>query len=417
MFKERSLDLGSRALGLYIKNKGNQIFREPLDQEPDKSSEPIDSQGTTLYLHIPFCEAPLCRFCPFCRGVYDPDVARTYVGDLRKELELYQELIFSSVYIGGGTPILVFSELVSLIEDFKLNTGSLSVETHPRDLTLENIELMKDTGVTRISAGVQSFDKGILKKMGRKNGANAKENILRAQEAFKVVNADLIFNFPGQTVDQFIDDIDQLIEMGISQITCYPLMASPGSFEDFDESTEVVFYKAMLEKFNTAGYTALTPWCFVRDSEEEQGEYITNHDGGNQYLGIGLSAISYLDSKFYINTFDINEYHDRIEAGDSPVIGIGKLNRFTDLQYNLLISLFGMEIDIDNFPQGFMEQTLVKTELKALEIAGVVRREGSLYYLTEEGMFYLSRLMKDFYTGLNYYRAEKKNDKAFYQNS
>ncbi len=414
MLRELCSKTAREVIGSYIKNKGNQLFREPLkqtDHKPDKLSEQIDSQNTTLYLHIPFCEAPLCRFCPFCRGVYNPEVARTYVNDLRQELQLYQKILFTSVYIGGGTPALVFSELASLIEEFQLNRGSLSVETHPRDLTPENIELMKKTGITRISVGVQSFNETVLKKMGRVNGPNVRENIESAQAAFEVVNVDLIFNFPGQTVEQFTADIDQLIHMGVSQITCYPLMASPGSFEEFDDTNEITYYKAMLEKFNAAGYTALTPWCFVKDSEEEQGEYITNHGGGNEYLGVGLSAISYLGSKFYINTFDINYYHECIEAGESPVIGIGKLSKFTDLQYNLLISLFGMKINTDDFPQRSLEKAVVVAELKALEIAGLVTRAGNTFRLTPEGMFSLSSLMKEFYTGLNYFRGEQKKDR------
>ena len=138
---------------------------------------------------------------------------------------------FSGAYFGGGTPTVLMDELGSFIETLKssFDIKDISLETTPRELTPQNIDLLKKYGVKRLSIGVQSFDDAVLKSMGRENGPmeEVKNRLLAVEGNFDTINVDFVFNFPGETVEQFTADVAAFKELKIDQATFYPLMASP----------------------------------------------------------------------------------------------------------------------------------------------------------------------------------------------
>ena len=124
----------------------------------------------SLYVHIPFCRT-LCPFCCFNRYLFKEDKARSYFKSLKKELDLYIQkgFRFSDFYFGGGTPTVQMDELSAFIGYLRENfdVKRISLETTAREITPENIELLKATGINRLSIGIQSFDDDVLKSMGR----------------------------------------------------------------------------------------------------------------------------------------------------------------------------------------------------------------------------------------------------------
>ncbi len=395
-----------RFVGGRLRGLGRTMFDTERDALAFHVHDLSPTTNLTLYMHVPFCHAPLCDMCPFCRQVFKSDEAQRYTEDLRKELTRYQHLSLPSVYIGGGTPATLLAELMVLVQEFEMGGDELSIEAHPSDLTPKSLKLMKDSGVTRLSVGIQSFDEALLAQMGRSNGAHPVESLHRAQEHF-MVNADLIYNFAGQTIEQFMHDLDMLIDLGVSQITCYPLMPAPGSFRQVDNSREKQYYRAMLTRLNAVGYSPLTPWAFARSLDETQGEYISN-TGGEQYLGVGASAISKIGNVFTINAYNLDQYHQRVQQDQMPVIGMRPLSQTEDAQYFLLTSLFGLFLDLSNGTGNPYTDHLIKTEVQALRMLGLVTITDNIAKPTETGMFFLSEVMKDFYTGLNFFRAKLK---------
>lgn len=194
---------------------------------------PKPGQPYMLYMHVPFCER-LCPYCSFNRFPFQEDKAREYFKSMRKEMLMLKDLgyDFESVYIGGGTPTILIDELCETIDLARDNFSikEVSSETNPNHLTHEYLEKLKGR-VQRLSVGVQSFDDGLLRQMDRYEKYGSGQEILeRIQEAtpyFVSMNADMIFNFPAQTEDILISDIERVIESGASQTTFYPLMASP----------------------------------------------------------------------------------------------------------------------------------------------------------------------------------------------
>lgn len=371
--------------------------------------------GISLYVHIPFCRS-LCPFCCFNRYLFQEDLARRYFLDLKQELELYIQrgFRFSSIYFGGGTPTVLMDELTAFIDQLRtrFKVAEISLETTPRELTETNIELLKKASINRLSIGVQSFDEPTLKTMGRTNGPadEVRRRLLQAQGQFDTLNVDFVFNFPGQTVEQFAADVAAFKELGIDQATFYPLMASPHKkdalerrFNTVDNSREKQFYNIILRELYHGGYTASTVWCFSR-GERMIDEYIINFD---DYIGIGSGSVSIVQGNFYVNSFSLDRYHEMVSAGGLPIIGWRKLSEKENRRYYLLTKLFGMELDAEKFRSRFGTDMRRKLylELAFLKTFGLVSGDGKLR-VTEKGMYPVSTMMRDFFAALNTLREQ-----------
>ncbi len=366
--------------------------------------------GISLYVHIPFCRS-LCPFCCFNRYLFQEDLARRYFIDLKKELELYTRrgFKFSSIYFGGGTPTVLMDELGAFIEHLRTQShiSEISLETTPRELTRQNIELLKKAGINRLSVGVQSFDEQVLKTMGRVNGPveEVRSRLLMAQGQFDTLNVDFVFNFPGQTIEQFKADVAAFKELGIDQATFYPLMASPHKkdamerrFNRVDNSRERQFYEVILSQLYRGGYKASTAWCFSR-GERMIDEYIIEFD---DYIGIGAGSVSIVKGNFYVNTFSLDRYHEMTDSGRLPIVGWRRLSDRENRRYYLLTKLFGMKLDREAFHRRFGEKITGKLwpELAFLKTFGLVSGDGMMR-VTEKGMYPVSVMMRDFFAALN----------------
>ncbi|MFC2018956.1 coproporphyrinogen III oxidase family protein [Chloroflexota bacterium] len=382
----------------------------PTIDESVSNAAGLGGAGISLYVHIPFCRS-LCPFCCFNRYLFREDRARRYFIDLGKELEFYirRGFNFSSIYFGGGTPTVLMDELTAFIGRLRaqFDVGEISLETTPRELTEQNVELLREAGINRLSIGVQSFDEQILRTMGRINGPadEVRRRLLMAQGQFDTLNVDFVFNFPGQTVEQFAADVSVFKELGIDQATFYPLMASPHKkdalerrFNTVDISQEKRFYDVILRQLYHGGYNASTVWCFSR-GEHSIDEYIIDFD---DYIGIGSGSVSIVGGNFYVNSFSLDRYHEMVAAGSLPVIGWRRLSGRENLRYYLLTKLFGMELDAGKFHSRFSAAIERKlwVELAFLKAFGLVSGDGRLR-VTERGMYPVSVMMREFFAALN----------------
>lgn len=364
----------------------------------------------SLYIHIPFCRT-LCPFCCFNRYLLQEDKARQYFKHLKRELDLYIQkgFAFSDFYFGGGTPTVLMDELVGFIDYLKahFSVKRISLETTPREINRDNIAQLKAAGINRLSIGVQSFDDGIVKAMGRPFGPSEemKERVLMAEGEFDTVNVDFVFNFPDQTVDQFRADVRKFKELNIDQATFYPLMASPHKksalerrFNQVDISREKQFYDVILNELYADDYKASTVWCFSR-GERMIDEYIIDFD---DYIGIGAGSVSIVGGNFYVNTFSLDRYGELLSRDTLPIVGWRKLTEKESQRYYLLTKLFGIELDTGKFAQRFgagIEREL-GSEMLFLKFFGLTEGKGNVR-VTRKGMYPVSAMMREFFTSLN----------------
>lgn len=364
-----------------------------------------------LYIHIPFCRR-LCPYCSFNRYPFEEERTRRYFRQLRRELDLYLErgFTFRSFYFGGGTPTVLMDELVAFLEYLhsRLPVEEISLETNPRDVTPETVRTLKGLGVRRLSMGVQSFDDGMLKAMGRLShtGQEAIQKINLAQGQFETFNIDLLYNFPTQTLELFRRDIEMVKELGIDQVTFYPLMPAPKKrhamerrFSKIDTHRERRFYDLILQEIYQDGYRPSTVWCFSR-GDRMIDEYIIDYQ---DYIALGSGSVGLYRGLFYANHFDLDNYGQKVQSGQLPIAMSRVLPRRDLLRYHLLTQLFGMEFKEEAHRRRFgrTPEEDLGLELSALRLIGAVERTPRGYKVTERGMYVVSGMMREFFTALN----------------
>ncbi|MDI6741483.1 MAG: coproporphyrinogen III oxidase family protein, partial [Smithella sp.] len=357
-----------------------------------------DEKPRLLYLHVPFCEE-LCPYCSFHRIRFDASVAGKYFQALRREIKIYQEkeYKFQGIYVGGGTPTVLIDELAETLnlarEVFPIK--DISVETNPHHLTSENIEILRQCGVQRLSVGVQTFNGEMLKKIGRfekyGSGEEIAEKLKNTQGFFDTLNADMIFNFPGQTPQMLEDDLAVLLNLNIEQVTFYPLMISAITRDKMKETMgEVDFkgeeklYKLIVRRMEK-NYDFSSAWCFSR-KESLIDEYVVDYE---EYAGLGSGAIGYLHGICYSNTFDIAEYIASLEKGVLPLQASRKFKIADQMRYDFLMKLFSTKLDLTTMQKKYDGQ-FVKTlwkEIAAFEIVRAFRYFPPYLRLTPYGRY------------------------------
>jgi coproporphyrinogen III oxidase-like Fe-S oxidoreductase len=377
-----------------------------------------DDKPRLLYIHIPFCEE-LCPYCSFHRMPFEEGLTRKYFGALRREINLYNEkgYKFGGIYVGGGTPTVLIDELAEMLklarESFAIK--EISVETNPNHLTDHNIQILRQSGVNRLSVGVQTFNNELLKKIGRYDkygtGEVIAEKLKQTMGLFDTVNADMIFNFPGQTPQMLSEDLAILLNLKMEQITFYPLMISTMTQRLMEDTVGLVnfnrekkLYKLIIRHLE-AEYESSSAWCFSRKLGKQSliDEYVVDYD---QYAGLGSGAIGYLGGVCYANTFDIAEYINCLDQGRIPLKASRKFNLRDQINYDFLMKLFSTKMDVTAAEQkygGKFLKTLWK-EMIAFILAGSFRYFPPNLHLTPRGRYFWVIMMREFFIAVNNFR-------------
>jgi len=377
-----------------------------------------DNKPRLLYIHIPFCEE-LCPYCSFHRVRFEEGMARKYFGALRREIHLYRDkgYKFGGIYVGGGTPTVLIEELAGILrlarESFAIK--EISVETNPNHLTDRNIEILRQSGVNRLSVGVQTFNNELLKKIGRYEKYGAGEDIvLRLKQTmglFDTVNADMIFNFPGQTPQMLSEDLVILLNIKMEQITFYPLMTSTITQRLMEDTVgkvnfnrEKKLYQLIIRRLE-AEYESSSAWCFSRRHGKQAliDEYVVDYD---EYAGLGSGAIGYLGGVCYANTFDIAEYIDCLDQSRLSLKASRKFNLRDQMSYDFLMKLFSTKMDVTAIEQKYDGKFLkmLWKEMIAFVLAGSFRYFPPNLHLTPRGRYFWVIMMREFFIAVNNFR-------------
>ncbi len=384
-----------------------------------------------LYMHVPFCER-LCPYCSFNRFPFSEDRAVPYFKNMRKEMLMLKDLgyDFDSVYIGGGTPTIMVDELCETIDLARdtFNIKEVSSETNPNHLIPEYLDKLKGR-VQRLSVGVQSFDNGLLKQMDRYDKYGSGEEILeRLKEAapyFTSLNADMIFNFPAQTEDILISDLEKIIESGTSQTTFYPLMASPSVEKSLartvgkvDYKREQLFYEIICELL-IGGEKPLfrngSAWTFNRiggasDADDAMiDEYVVDYE---EYPAIGSGGITYLGENLYVNTFSVKDYNAAIESGKMSLMGKTTFSKRDRMRYRFMMQLFGLRLDKQQFKRDFgcSIEIGLPVEMAFMTAAGAFATNNDKELtLTPKGRYLMVVMMRQFFIGVNNLRDQARS--------
>ena len=383
-----------------------------------------DHTPTLMYLHVPFCEE-LCPYCSFHRVVFKEGLARDYFRALRKEITMYKKLgyDFKAIYVGGGTPTVLIDELQRTLELIKetYNVTEISVETNPNHLTENNLDLLKKAGVNRLSVGVQSFDDGLLRAIERYHkygsGQEIAEKLKHTLYIFDTLNVDMMFNFPLQTVAMIEKDLSTLIELGVDQITYYPLMVASSTQDLISKKLGTVDYKKEKEfyvkiaQMLSPHYQPSTAWCFSKN-DAMIDEYVVNFE---EYAGLGSGSFGYLGGSAYANTFDIGKYIRQINEGTLPIVAKKDFSVKERVRYDFLMKLFGLRLDLEYLSNktGGNVYRYLWMEILFFRIIGGLKKQGKHLLLTKRGQYYWVIMMREFFIGVNNFRDCCRNELRF----
>ena len=395
--------------------------------------EPQPGKRYMLYMHVPFC-TKLCPYCSFNRFPFSEKRAVPYFESMRKEMRMLAELgyDFDSVYIGGGTPTVMIDELCATIDQARdlFSIKEVSSETNPNHLIPEILEKLEGR-VQRLSVGVQSFDDGLLKQMDRYDKYGCADEIVEriqlATPYFVSMNADMIFNFPAQTEDMLIHDVERIVESGCTQTTFYPLMASPSverqlakTVGKVDYDREQRYYEIIDELLSGGSrplFTHSSAWTYNRfdydkGADANDGgmidEYVVQYE---EYPAIGSGGITYLGSSLYVNTFSLREYGEAIRAGRMSIMGRTDFNIHDRMRYRFLMQLFGLRLDKLQFERdfGMTVENGLPAEMAFMKLAGAFATDTpEELTLTPKGRYLTVAMMRQFFIGVNNLRDQAR---------
>ncbi|RDU23214.1 coproporphyrinogen-III oxidase family protein [Anaerosacchariphilus polymeriproducens] len=371
----------------------------------DSVLEYEDTDNLGLYVHIPFCRK-ICTFCPYCKVVYNKDDAKLYVKALLKEIEMVghmrkkEKKEVTSLYFGGGTPALLIEDIRLIVTKIKENfiiTEGIGLELHPNDVTVENLKTLKASGITKISIGIQSFQSEFLELLGRSSVEY--ESMFQAlkEVAFETVSMDFIFALPGQTFEHIKKDIEIAFNNQANHVAIYPFIDFSFTSHTFslmsNQDKKRLLFK-IVSYCNEKGYERDSIWTFSKNGKARYSSMTREN-----FLGFGCSATTLLKEQFKINTFDVNEYIERISGKTLPTSLAIKFTLRQRMVYYLFWTFYTMKLYEGDFNK-FFNKKLLKyygLELLIARMFGFIKKENERYSMTTKGSYYY-HYFEHFYT-------------------
>jgi putative oxygen-independent coproporphyrinogen III oxidase len=284
-----------------------------------------------LYVHIPFCSA-ICNYCNFNRGLFDPALKERYVAALLAEIAAAGDgSPADTIYFGGGTPSLLEPlEIRAIVERCRqawdvASDAEITLEANPETATLERLAGFRAAGVNRLSIGVQSFNDADLRRLSRLHSAEKAITAFRVarRAGFDNISLDLMMWLPEQSVPQWLESVDALIELGPEHASMYLLEIYPNaplrdsmaraawSVAPEDDAAEM--YIASLERMDSAGYIQYEISNVARPGRESRHNLKYWTDG--EWLGFGCGAHSTRRGVRWKNRAATEEYISAVTAG------------------------------------------------------------------------------------------------------
>ena len=287
-----------------------------------------------IYVHIPFCRHK-CSYCDFTSFPDKIDYAEAYMACLYKELKMrgdeLKDYEFDTVYFGGGTPSYIAPKLIlgamnQIKKCFRLTKDAeITLELNPGTIGEAKVQTYLQAGINRFSIGLQTAIDDQLADLGRIH--NARDYVF-ATKLLKGQNfsTDVMLGLKGQTKEDVQKTIELASSCGSSHISMYALTVEDGTpiytdylngeLPDSDEVADLYeFGRKLLEE---KGYARYEISNFAKAGYESK--HNLNYWRRGEYIGVGVSASSFMQGKRFTNTFDLDEYMKCVISGFYPAV-------------------------------------------------------------------------------------------------
>jgi oxygen-independent coproporphyrinogen-3 oxidase len=360
-----------------------------------------------IYIHIPFCKK-LCHYCDFYHVIYD-EVKNPFIDALLKEAEQKSDYAggesISTIYFGGGTPSVFqpdeFLQILNhLKNNFKVESGSeITVELNPDDITIDYLKALKNTGINRISIGVQSWQDKDLKLLNRRHTSLQASKAL--EEAilcgFENITIDLIYGIPGMNGKDWTANLERTFSFGIQHLSAYHLTVEPdtvfgkmkakGQFSEIDENESAVQFNILVERTEKEGFIQYEISNFGKPGYFSK--HNTNYWKQIPYIGLGPSAHSYNGYSRQWNLRDLKKYIKFINTGKT----------FFEREEYIMVSLRTMwGIDLNYIEETFEKEGydyLINLAGKYIGY-GMMKQNNNSLILTNQGKMISDNIISEF---------------------
>ena len=363
-----------------------------------------------LYIHVPFCKSR-CIYCDFYSTTCGADQRREYVEALMHEMQCRHDYLgattLSSAYIGGGTPSTLSADELGRIfgainRHWALASDSeVTLEANPDDITADYARALAALPVNRVSMGVQTFNDESLRFLHRRHSAaqvyEAIDRLLAA--GIDNLSIDLIYGLPGQTLEQWQQDLDKALALPVSHLSAYALiyeegtalyrLREQGKAAEASDELSLQMFETLMDKAAEAGFrhyeisNFALPHCEARHN--------SGYWSGMHYLGLGPAAHSYNGTGRQWNTPDLSAY---LKAdGDTATAGLITTEALTPRirqEETLLTRLrTARGLDLAAFRRDFGQQALDALLARALPYInnGTLVLKGETLTLSRKGIF------------------------------
>ena len=337
----------------------------------------------SLYFHLPFCKSA-CYFCG-CNVIYTSkeDKKVKYIEYLKKELDILKQYLDTNreviqLHFGGGTPTFFsaeqLKEILDLIHSYFPNftkDSENSIEIDPRFLTEEQLKVLIDGGINRISFGVQDFNYETQKAVNRVQSYALTKNVVDMARNYgiKSINIDLIYGLPYQSFESFKKTLDEVLTLNPDRLAVFNYAHVPWmkkSMRKIDETTlphpseKLKILKYTIDFFEKNGYKMVGMDHFAKPEDElfkalENGSLHRNFQGyttkgGADLIGIGLTSIGETDDAYIQNYKDLKNYEKALDSGKLPTFRGIILNEEDKIRKRIIMEMMAnFSLDIKRF--------------------------------------------------------------------
>ncbi|GIP39577.1 oxygen-independent coproporphyrinogen-III oxidase-like protein YqeR [Paenibacillus sp. J31TS4] len=379
---------------------------------------PVYTDPRTVYLHIPFCTNK-CYYCDFNSYVLKGQPVRDYLDALEREMEATVKrtppAAIETFFVGGGTPTVLlpdqmehFLRLVRTYFPDRADDCEFTMEANPGTTDPEKLAAMFEGGVNRISFGVQTFDQGLLERIGRiHNVDDVYRSLENARAAgFRNLSIDLMFGLPGQTIGQMEDSLDKALRLDLQHYSIYALKIEENTlFHTLyernqlplpEEEDELGMYLLTMEKLKANGYAQYEISNFAKPGRESRHNlaYWQNRS----YYGLGAGAHGYIGGRRHVNIKGITPFIEATRQG-LPRLEENPVPREEAMEDFMMVSLRVLEgvSDADFRAQFGVSLTEVfGSLLDRLAGEGLLEADGYRWKLTERGLLFGNEVFAEF---------------------
>lgn len=339
----------------------------------------MSDKNMGLYIHIPFCNRK-CDYCDFVSYSMDEQAQKDYLDALFLEIDRVKEKFayktFDSIYIGGGTPTVVFDGFILSLSrklyscfNFKKDT-EFTIEINPATFNRKKFMEYLQAGINRISVGVQCLNPKLLAESGR---IQSLENV---DETFEILNgceyenvsSDVMIGLPHQTVESVQETLEYLVNNRVKHISVYTLQVEKNTVLYEKVKTKKIkllkdkkinnIYDMAKDFLQMEGYIRYEVSNFAKPGF--QSRHNMKYWEEVDYLGLGVSAHSYVEGYRYFNTKRLDTYIENLKEGKSPVEAKEYIATEIAREERLMLSLRTTQgLDLERFKKDFNEDLLV----------------------------------------------------------